>query len=306
MFDWDGTLTMKETMDFIGKIVETQPASSATWEDVVMHYMDHHYKHAELYEPKKAERKTVVEEREWLQSLRPIETSSARKAEEIGIFKGVTAIDIQNVARKAIAEGEVQIRDGWRELLAEIDFRQKTQTPQNHDMVSIVSANWSQLFILECLKASKCPMDLSIPSEPGEPRSGLPHTIRIYANEIQGIHLEEGSSGLLTHPNGRDFRTSDDKSKWISDCVEAKAREIEPPVMIYFGDSMGDFDALLDADLGVCLRNNPPSRAQQGLLDTFERLGLRVPHISETGQNESDSIVWASNFQEVLQVLQTS
>ncbi|KAF2810273.1 uncharacterized protein BDZ99DRAFT_462860 [Mytilinidion resinicola] len=306
IFDWDGTITTQDTIGFMGKIAETKSTSESTWADLEEHYLATHRNHDESYEPKKAERSTIAEEREWLRSLRSVEESSTRKAEEVGLFKGVTAADVRNIAYQVITESEVAIRNGWGELLAEIDIRQKSQTPPNLDMVSIVSANWSQLFIMECLKTSKCPMHLSIPEEPGELRGNQAHTIRIYGNEIQGLHSKAGSSGLLCHSNGRDFRTSDDKSKWIQECNEAKAGDAEKPFVIYFGDSMGDFDALLTADLGVCIRNEPPSRSQQQLLETFERLDIHVPHIFDKGIIAAESIVWAFNFEEVAEAIKKS
>ncbi|KAF2499498.1 hypothetical protein BU16DRAFT_557819 [Lophium mytilinum] len=306
IFDWDGTITTKDTIGFMGKIAETKSTSESTWADLEEYYLATHRSHVENYEPKKAKRRTVAEEREWLRSLRSVEESSTRKAEEISLFKGVTAADVRNIANQVISGSEVAIRDGWVELLAEIDIRQKSQTPPNLDIVSIVSANWSQLFIMECLKTSNCPMHVSIPEEPGELRGDQTHTIRIYGNEIQGLQSKEGSSGLLRHPNGRDFRTSDDKSKWIHECNEAKASAAEQPFVIYFGDSMGDFDALLTAGLGVCIRNEPPSRSQQQLLETFDRLNIHVPHILDRDINATGSIVWALNFEEVAEALKKS
>lgn len=294
-------------MGIFGRIAETQSTSEATqgtWADVAQHYIDTHRNHIQSYKPEASERKTIDEERQWLHSLKPVEESSAYKAEASGLFKGVTASDVQGIAKIAIAEGEVAIRRGWEDLLAEIDGRQRSQTIPNLDLVSILSANWSQYLILECLKATDCPMELSIPKEPGEPRERQPHTIRIYGNEIQGIHSPEGSSGSLCHPNGRDFRTSQDKSKWISECADAHVSDTERPLVVYFGDSMGDFEALLEADIGICIRNHPPSSSQLQLLDTFERLGVHIPHILEADISGSNGMVWASDFHEVVAFLQ--
>jgi hypothetical protein len=60
----------------------------------------------------------IAEESEWLSSLKYVEERSVMRAKTVGILKGVTMRDVKRGATHAILNNEVQLRDGWVEILS--------------------------------------------------------------------------------------------------------------------------------------------------------------------------------------------
>jgi len=111
-----------------------------------------------------------LEERAWLASLKNVELRSTKRVEKSRIFRGIAAADIKQEAHQAVkqGEGELQIREGWYSLYSKILERQMNEKQREDmsdeiDQVTILSVNWSKLFINECLTAANTP---TIPSTP--------------------------------------------------------------------------------------------------------------------------------------------
>ncbi|OJD32728.1 nuclease-like protein [Diplodia corticola] len=291
VLDWDGTTTHKDTLHFLGKICADHARSrsdgpaTTTWDDIVKAYVDDLSSHASSYTPEKGQRTTIAEEKAWLASLATVDSLSVRRVEDSGLFKGVTAAAVRTGAAQAIGTGELTLRDGWSSLLAQ---GQKT---------TILSVNWSATFIRECLLAAAAnDSDLKAAVE----------RVSIAANEIAGLQDSNGSSGLL---NGRNeatgdetgaIRTSADKFANMPTPVKYGGEEL----VVYVGDSTTDLEALLVADVGICIRDEEPSSGQQELAEALERVGVeqhRIKLLAEMPPAD-DSIVrvyWAKNLREV-------
>ncbi|KAL0257871.1 hypothetical protein SLS55_007038 [Diplodia seriata] len=283
VLDWDGTTTHKDTLHFLGRICAR--SSATTWEDIVKAYLDDFSSHESSYTPSKSQRTTIADEKAWLASLATVDSLSVQRVEDAGLFKGVTAAAIKDGAVQAIQSGELTLRDGWSSLLAQ---GQKT---------SILSVNWSAAFIRECLRAAAAnDSDLQAAVE----------RVSIAANEIAGLQHSAGSSGLL---NGRDeatggetgaIRTSADKSANMPTPIKYGGEEL----VVYVGDSATDLEALLVADVGICVRDEDPSSGQKELAEALERIGVeqhRIKLLAEMPPADDSAVrvYWAKNLQEV-------
>ncbi|KAK0650113.1 hypothetical protein DIS24_g7188 [Lasiodiplodia hormozganensis] len=288
VLDWDGTTTHKDTLHFLGKICADHAANApaaTTWEEIVKAYLDGLSAHASSYTPARSQRTTIAEEKAWLASLAAVESSSVKRVEDSGLFRGVTAAAVKAGAAQAIDSGEVTLRDGWSSLLA---YSQKT---------TILSVNWSATFIRECLRAAAA-------NDPDA--KAAVERVSIAANEIAGLQDSNGSSGLLngrTEVSGEEagaIRTSADKRANMPTPVKYGGEEL----VVYVGDSATDFEALLVADVGICIRDEEPSSGQKELAETLERVGVeqhRIKLLAEMppADDSAVSVYWAKNLQEV-------
>ncbi|OCK82453.1 hypothetical protein K432DRAFT_415323 [Lepidopterella palustris CBS 459.81] len=311
IIDWDGTLTIKDTLHILGGIASQHRENHTlvtpvgdhdwpiTWDDIVKAYISDFDAHKRFYSPKQNSRKSIQAEKGWLASLKIVEDRSVNRTQSSQIFKGVTAAEVKEAAQSAVREGKVEMREGWKDLFRNIQRRQEIQRrygkPADElDRAAILSVNWSRLFIKECLSSAQCPFQLQADGSctRGQPilHTG-PRVIDIHANEIQGLDRPEGSSGFLRAPENRDIRTSADKLR--------RLMEIKRSPVIYFGDSATDFDCLLEADLGICMMDTPDTE----LIETFKRVGVVVPHISKLSLVDDYEVVWARDFTEVVDFL---
>ncbi|EKG14794.1 hypothetical protein MPH_08069 [Macrophomina phaseolina MS6] len=300
VLDWDGTTTRRDTLHFLGKICadsahyrsikqDDAPSTATSWDDIVKAYLDDFNAHLSSYRPEKARRTTIADEKAWLASLEAVESSSLRRVEEAAIFKGVTAEGVRNGAVKAVNSGELELRPGWSALLG-----QGIKT-------TILSVNWSATFIRECLRAAAA-------KEPdAESLQQAVERITILANEIDGLSDPHGSSGLLNppHPGAegekRGIRTSADKIANMPTPVKYGGEEL----VVYVGDSATDFEALLAADVGICVRDeDEPSSGQKELAEALTRVGIeqhRIKLLAEMPPADDSAVrvYWAKNLQEV-------
>jgi hypothetical protein len=303
VLDWDGTITVKDTMFAYGKIADTRDArlnrelnGSKIFGEFGRAWMDDYSAHEEAYSPKSHERTQVAQESAWLKSLSVVETRSADRVESTNFFTGVIHNDISVAAKILLDSGDVSLRTGWNDVFRRAHEGAKGSTqPTIISNVSILSVNWSEAFIRASLKAAA---------------NRLPHNnildyyfdhLDIVANEIRGVFQLGGSSGQLTHPNHAVIRTSSDKLQ------NFKAQEGFHNV--YVGDSATDFDCLLAADLGICIRDDPIGSSARTLADTLSRMGYSVQHVDDVGtwqelSTSRSNVLWARDFNEILSLLE--
>ena len=298
VLDWDGTITAKDTMFAYGKIADIRDArlnrkqnGSKLFEGFGKAWMDDYSKHEQAYRPMAHERKEVVQESAWLRSLSSVESNSAERVESSGFFAGVTHNDISVAARELLETGAFTLRPGWHDLFLRA---QDGSSPRPISSNSILSVNWSESFIRASLKAAATSSGLDDRLLPAL------DTLPIAANEISGIHEPGGSSGRLTDANHAIIRTSFDKlSNFLSR---------EGLYNIYVGDSATDFDCLLAADLGICIRDDPMGSSAKTLAEMMSRVGHVVHHVDtmKTWQqlNASEAnILWAKDLYETASLL---
>lgn len=298
LLDWDGTLTLHDTILHLSKIGYTVNERNGrqlkSWDNLVRAYLEDLNSHDATYTPKKDERRYVAEESKYLASLSSVELKSIKRIEEAGVFTGTTKRDLQAGATASLDERQIEMRPGWEELfkLANLDF-------------AIVTVNWSAMFIRCCL---------SYASEAHNVDTKRIERMMIWGNEIEGVYDEArstGSTGSLT--SEMLVHTSFDKAELMEGLIEdhqTLATETgENYVSIYVGDTTTDFDALLLTDIGICVRDEPLRGGQKVLADTFERLGVAVRPLEEVKWPQSHemqkqkTVYWTQHLSAVAQLV---
>jgi hypothetical protein len=310
VIDWDGTLTTRDTLHLVSNIGyhhnEGIHPPAVPWNEIVQAYIDDCGVHEQSYQPSKANRSTIAEESAWLSSLTAVESRSIKRVENAGIFKGVREEDIRRAGYDAVTNYRIEMRKGWLPLLF---YKSNNQSTRDDSSIrtSILSVNWSTLFIRACLLQAltlhrDCESQLEILGP--EHRIEMVQNLLIQANEIQGIGTKEGSSGLLSPSTGSGLRTSEDKLY-----VLQKLRTSENSLIIYIGDSATDFDALLFADIGICVRDEPIGTSQKELADTLQRLGITVQPLESLlpqhlkAKDGRKTIWWMRDLEEVTRLI---
>lgn len=302
ILDWDGTITVKDTMFAYGKIADIrdarlnrEPNGSKSFERFGKAWMDDYSAHERTYSPKAHDRKQAAQESAWLKSLSIVETSSAERVERSGFFYGVTHSDVATAADELLENSEVSLRAGWDGLFLRAYQESIGTGNANPSMqMSVLSVNWSEAFIRTSLRsaASRSHLDIGL-------QKYFDH-LKIAANEINGLDQPGGSNGRLTDPNHAVIRTSFDKLQNL--------QPLAGHCNIYVGDSATDFDCLSNADLGICIRDEQMGSSARTLADTFSRIGTDVRHVNKIenwqGLNTSGpNILWAKDFNEITDLL---
>ncbi|KAK8186013.1 hypothetical protein BC567DRAFT_205339 [Phyllosticta citribraziliensis] len=274
ILDWDGTLTAKDTLHFLGQISAEHAAKhvappTSSWDDIVKAYVDDLDAHVQAYRPSSSERTTIAEETAWLASLEDVDLRSVKRVEDAGLFAGITADSVSQGAAKAVGSGQLQLRKGWEDLL----FRNEGNHGVLRGKISILSVNWSATFIREALlHAAYDTKTLQSSLMDADALRRTLQNIDISANEFERLDHRNGSSGRLTKAGEKGIRTSQDKLQRMPIPHKYGGDEL----VIYVGDSCTDLEALLAADVGICIRDEPMGSGQRELAETLERIGVPV------------------------------
>lgn len=307
ILDWDGTLTRKDTLSLVGQIAYHANKSSSSlppWSDFVTGYGNDYTRHLSQYEPKASARTTLDQERQWLASLTPVENQSVRRVESSGIFRGVTSRHVEHVARKSLKTGDLQLRSQWDVFLQSL-------LASSHGLpnkVSILSVNWSESFIRQSLLAAAHGSSVS-----GQKTlTSYIETMEIRANEITGLESPEGSDGTLNKNTSAGIRTGADKLANMPDSCRSKLdspgtkRNNDDYTVIYVGDSATDLEALLAADVGICIRDDPIGGSQRELAEILERIGVQVVSIEDgvpATKTADRTVYFASGYEQITRAL---
>ena len=224
------------------------------------------------------------------------------RVEREGVFKGVTGEVVRRGARECVGEGWVRLRRGWEGAVGEVLRRE-------FGRVGVISVAWSRGFIQSTLEAACEGSELC-------ERVG---DVRVMANEILGDgsgmldrYFEEEGEGSRRR---RGLWTAGDKLRGMRELVgERFSRECRErdgdggseevkPWTVYVGDSPTDLACLLEADVGVCVRDDGEgSGEQKALRETLERVGVECKHVRGfVGKRErgGSRLWWAGDFEEV-------
>jgi hypothetical protein len=304
VLDWDGTITTKDTMFAYGKVADIRdtrmgktPTGTASFKDFGKSWMDDYTEHERNYTPKAEDRRQPPQESAWLKSLSTVETSSAERVESSGFFEGVTLQDVSDAAKALLESEEIFLRDGWEEVFSRaFNSQSYCDSGVSGFGVSILSVNWSESFIRRSLITAASRSSLA----PGDGfKDFLAGDMNVIANEISGLQRPSGSTGRLTDLDHAIVRTSLDKLQNLR--IQNDSHNI------YVGDSATDFDCLLAADLGICIRDAQMGSSAITLADTLSRVGYNVRHIGEIASwqevNSRSNLLWASDFKEILNLL---
>jgi hypothetical protein len=275
--DWDGTLTKYDTMLALSKIGYAVHERNGTklqpWDGIVQAYLNDLKSHDASYVPRKDQRKSIEEECSYLASLKQIEQDSLKRVGEAGVFQGVTAADLRHGAEDALETGRIEMRPGWEELFKLNGYGDlQGECALNPEIITV---NWSGTFIRSCLLHAARHQDLS---------AKVIEEMNIWGNEIEGLHdRSTGSPGSLALETI--IHTSTDKVELIKRLVEDGRSTISTSghryISVYVGDTATDFDALLFADVGICVQDVPLRGGQKELANTFERVGVVVQPLVE-------------------------
>ncbi|PTB64547.1 hypothetical protein BBK36DRAFT_1123613 [Trichoderma citrinoviride] len=282
IFDFDGTITVKDTIFQLAQSaihLQAQRSSSSSsssngslqtkWDAIVRTYADQHAAYAESFSPPQHERCDPAQELAYLASLSGTENASLDRVEASGLFGGLTPEDLFRMGRERVQAGDVVVRDGFVEtvrLAREKGWR-----------VGVISVNWSAAFIRGVLH----PLGDDLP---------------IVTNCISSdgtIHGPEGFNG------GVRLTTSRDKANVLSELLARfeHQQQRSPGPTVYFGDSTTDMECLLKHH-GIVIAAEQSS----SLMQTLERVGVRVPHVGSAQDGEAAAnIAWARDFREVLE-----
>jgi thiamine phosphate phosphatase / amino-HMP aminohydrolase len=290
IMDWDSTLTMHDTTAVIASIgyknaARTENLNPKPWLWAEERYTRDYEAHRDTYYPKKEQRTTIDEESAWLGSLGDVERQSFERVKTERVFERLSKQSMQEAGAEAVRNGTVSLRPGWEEVFA-MTVPPRTGTGALSSIV-VVSVGWSEAFIRGCLLEVASRLlgidALAI--------TLLVQRMRIYANEI----VETGRGPAL--------HTSMDKKRVLSVMERSRLR-------VYVGDSVTDFDCLLEADIGICIRDYPAmSRSQAELASTLSRVGVEVEALEilhgtwdrrdqDNGPHRS-SLWWTSDLREV-------
>jgi 2-hydroxy-3-keto-5-methylthiopentenyl-1-phosphate phosphatase len=266
IFDFDGTITVKDTIFELAQGAITFQSErngkqlQTTWDGIVKAYGDDHKSFANQYTPSENERCSPQEELAYLSNLRDTENASLERVDKSGLFSGLTRQDLFQMGRDQVCNGSITIRDGFIEMIE--------VARQNGWHVSILSVNWSEAFIEGVLH---------------------PHTIPVITNQISADGTIQGPDEFNDSVR---LTTSRDKANSLKQLISRQKHSSNPT--IYFGDSTTDMECLLTHH-GIVISAD----AKSSLMQTLERVGVRVPHVGSP--QDSTNIFWARDFREILQ-----
>lgn len=302
--DWDGTITKRDTLEDVAKAGYKKNPSTQPWGNIVRAYLEDYRVHQESYSPSKDQRKTIKEESAWLESLFEVETLSVKRVRDAGLFLGVNKNDMLDAAAEAIDNGNVELREGWKDLFFSGLSPPGDSVPamgRDGFRFHILSVNWSATFIKGCMFHA----------------GTLTRSVDVMKALIPMVHLANEISSVERATYGLDkdnvtVRTSADKVRMLEKALHEPAlgkNETRKPITVYIGDSCTDFDALLYVDYGICIRDEPMGSGQKELADTLERVGVPVKPLSELelpspsqGEN-TKTLWWAKDLKEVSHAL---
>lgn len=309
--DFDGTITTKDTITHLAKFalrfqskrkphdnasVDTvsstgNPEAVATqgrenrdlssrWDAVVHAYVSDYKSHASSYTPCASDRQCVEDEVAFLRSHKHVETKSLARINECALFKGINRDVFRDAGRELVRNGTIRLRPGFatfvRAALAK-GWR-----------VNVVSVNWSAAFI--------------------EGACGFAEDeIAVFANEARQADGAVFGPGVLVGDAllrskeeavpacgqaGRNLTNSCDKRDAVREVMKRQGAQDRP--FFYFGDSTTDMECLLVATRGIVVTDDEDST----LMETLRRVGKSVSHVRDA--DASERVVWASNFEEVM------
>jgi len=330
VLDWDGTLTVNDTMALLGKIPKARdlrlherqlrvnaiarnvsrikhgtvddtivdpPVPSPTspqWSDFASSYMKDYEAHKAAHYPL-SEHASHEEYVVWLRSLRPVEYDSAARVSDSGFFHGVDVRDVRTVVKNALDSGALQLRHGW-EAAFELFLRRITDGPPAGTKLSILSVNWSATLIRHALHEAASRLT-NMPQGRKDTLLEFITAMEIQSNEIDGLDSPDGSTGKLVG----NIRTVDDKAR----CMPTPTAFPEglQPLMVYVGDSSTDFECLRRADVAIWMCDCDEAGVKERFAKTFRPLDVRnsTPYpITEVGR--PDDGAWCGRAKDLAQV----
>ncbi|KAH7401785.1 HAD-like domain-containing protein [Phaeosphaeria sp. MPI-PUGE-AT-0046c] len=271
ILDWDGTITQKDTLNALVNIAASAKPDFPTqsrWQSVVDAYMsDYTSTLANLTTTGLPT--TLTSEKKLLQHLKAAEQRSLDRVFASQIFTAITTQHLEQGARDALDSAQVCVRPGF------VDFFHALASAPGSTF-HILSVNWSRQFIASCLSAAGISLPLS----------------SIVANELDGMAQGPGrcpSTGEISPEGTVKIISSGDKL-----CHLNAIREENKGSVVYVGDSWPDIECLVEADVGICIRDEEMGSSQKKLAEALGRVGIGCDRLGD-----GDGVVWARDFVEI-------
>ncbi len=215
------------------------------------------------------------------------------RVEAAGLFRGVGARDVERAAARAVEGGGVVLRDGVEGLLGRV----LGSGGGGGGAVCVVSVAWSRRFVRGVLEGWARREGWG-----GGGGGWVVGGVEVRANEIEGGGLDRvfGAAGGIW--------TAGDKVRVMRDVVEAAAAgdgggDESESRTIYIGDSTTDLACLLEADVGICIRDEAMTGEQRELQGTLKRVGVECLHVGRFRDGDVEDggkrLWWARDFEEV-------
>ncbi|KAL9091958.1 MAG: hypothetical protein Q9159_001103 [Coniocarpon cinnabarinum] len=280
--DFDSTLTKNDTLSALATHVGYARNSNNNvppWSHFYESYTNHKRDLDEVYadKPPQTRMENAIA---YQRRLRIVEEASHQRVMNAGIFNDITVKDVEKGAWTALESQDVELRDGAIDLMKSISMldANTTQSPVER-MVAILSVNWSAEWIRQILTAATDSHFL------------MTHSIVVEANELPRL------GG--TWPN---LCTSDQKLHVMQEYCKGRSEYLK----VYIGDSLTDVECLLDADVGVMIRDEPLRSGQRALKELLQDARRAVPHVSEWRTrlpSTSNQLFWTYTLKEVESLL---
>jgi 2-hydroxy-3-keto-5-methylthiopentenyl-1-phosphate phosphatase len=288
--DFDGTITERDT---IGHLVNISAAGNlntlSNWRALVSLYDAEFSEYFTTQVPSVNTCTLITHEKELLEGLRPIEERSLARVFDCGIFSGITGTELENGAWELIDSKQINLRPGCQSFLENVSRKGAV------NKLSILSVNWSSIFVCSCIEAACTRPD----PDTGEDKCSLYTVPEVYANELAGtrFHSNDRSTGEITSLHTHKFLTGVDKLRQMKHIRD----EVAAAQCVYIGDGWADLLALLEADFGICIRDeHSMSTTQQMLADALKRLEKECLHLDQWTPESASKIWWARDFEEIM------
>lgn len=208
---------------------------------------------------------------------RQVEEMSVNRVFNSGLFDNVTEAEIRRGAAAAVRSEAVRFRKGtWKLLRTAWNLVPQADVNGLGDSgINIVSANWSQTWIRECLRAGGGEVFAHAFSE------------NINANEIPSLDSDFPTL-LEKMPDYKYGRVLDARDKYGGFDTTVRRMRPTPQKTIYIGDSLTDYECLVKADVGICICDEPMRSGQIELAQALKKSGKPVVWIGEARKKASE------------------
>lgn len=252
IFDFDETITEEDTIELLAKAAckinhQHHDWPCPDWQVLYYDYEDDLDDFDKFYPWSHNVRTHAQLELKYLERRNIVEDESCKRVSESKLFKNFTPQQIREAAELYLETGELELRNGLRELVDAVQARKDSK-------IGIVSVNWSKEFIWDV-------MDIS----------GF-GKIPTMANMIDPTNGSiEGTDGYITPsqrlPLGKDdviarMRGPADKLGAMNALVRSGLNadnhgfEGTHHTTVYIGDSMTDLECLLSVDVPIIIIKN--------------------------------------------------
>ncbi|KAI7904152.1 uncharacterized protein BX663DRAFT_504118 [Cokeromyces recurvatus] len=255
LIDFDQTITQHDTIASLGQFALSFAHSSIPWSFFTDAYLQDYRNHRNYLE---------THQRHWpnnfkafidqLNSYRHVELASLQRVSQHNVFKGLSHHDLVMAGRQL---STTELQPGLITTLLSQTYYQ----PQ----IRIISLNWSKDWIMGFLKH---------------------HLPTLTKEQIFSNDLRFNEQGICTGEIEASILTASDKQH----IIQGLKKQLKT---FYIGDSLGDIEALVEADIGIIIGKD------KGLIDALARYNYHP----EEDVSKSSKLYRVNQWNQVKQIL---